>query len=83
MYPRKRRLDVTTARKSWRNMMDRCYRPQDAYYDRYGGRGIVVCDQWRGADGRQRFVADVGEPPTPQHTLERMDNDGNYEPGNV
>lgn len=65
---------------SWRNMNARCYgraRPDFAYY---GGRGITVCDRWR--ESFAAFLADMGLRPTPQHSLDRIDNHGNYEPGN-
>ena len=63
----------------WRAMLARCYLPKNKRYDRYGARGIVVCDRWR--NSFDAFLADMGEPP-PGLTLERRDNDGNYEPGN-
>ena len=46
----------------------------------YGGRGITFCDRWQSF---ANFYADMGPKPTPAHTIERIDNDGNYEPGNV
>jgi hypothetical protein len=68
------------------NMVSRCHKPDDAAYDRYGGRGIMVCDRWRlgefGETGFALFVQDMGERPTPAHTLERRDNDGPYVPAN-
>jgi hypothetical protein len=48
---------------------------------RYGGRGITVSPLW--VNDFQRFYEDVGPAPTPQHSIDRIDNDGNYEPGNV
>lgn len=51
-------------------------------YARYAGRGITVCDRWRGPDGLNNFVADMGERPSGEYSLDRIDNDGNYEPGN-
>ena len=67
---------------SWRAMRYRCeYRPHPFYLD-YGGRGIKVCERWRGAGGFARFLADVGERPAGM-TLDRIDVDGDYEPGNV
>jgi hypothetical protein len=47
----------------------------------YGGRGITVCDKW--LNSFEDFLADVGEKPSPRLTLDRINNDGNYEPGNV
>lgn len=66
----------------WQEMRNRCERPKHGHYDRYGGRGIKVCERWRGKGGFINFLADMGERP-PGMTLERINNDGNYEPGNV
>jgi hypothetical protein len=67
-------------------MLDRCHNPNSASYDRYGGRGIKVCDRWRfgegGLHGAQCFIADMGPRPSPKHSIERLNNDGHYEPGN-
>jgi hypothetical protein len=60
-------------------MFDRCINPKDAYYHRYGGRGIRICDRWRDF---QAFLADMGERPSPQHSLDRIDVNGHYEPAN-
>ncbi len=62
-----------------KQMIQRCYNPDNKNYIRYGARGITVCQRWR--DSYQNFVADVGERPAGL-TIERIDNDGNYEPGN-
>lgn len=59
-------------------MLARCGDPTNAAYKNYGGRGITVCDRWRDV---RNFVADMGERP-PGGTIERVDNDGNYEPSN-
>ena len=71
---------------SWRAMKSRCYRVTDVGYPDYGGRGITVCDRWLHGDGIKSgfecFVADMGLRPSPEHQNERIDNDGNYEPGN-
>ena len=62
-------------------MLDRCYLPSMENYSLYGGRGVSVCEKWRGKSGFERFYKDMG--PRPQGTtLDRKNNDGNYEPGN-
>ncbi|MEM3041553.1 MAG: hypothetical protein QXG97_05975 [Nitrososphaerota archaeon] len=68
----------------WNSMIRRCHVPTHAGYSRYGGRGISVCPEWRDPQtGFKAFLAYVGERPSPQHSLDRIDPDGNYEPGNV
>lgn len=66
---------------SWAAMLDRCRLASHKDYPRYGGRGITVCDRWLGSAGFWNFVADLGERPE-GHSLDRIDNDGNYEPDN-
>ena len=66
---------------AWCGMGSRTSNPNHTDYHRYGGRGIKVCDRWKGPDGFVNFVADMGERP-PKHTLDRIDNDGNYSPEN-
>ena len=63
---------------SWDNMIQRCTNPNRPEYPYYGGRGITVCDRWR---SYENFLADMGERPDGL-TLDRINNDGNYEPGN-
>lgn len=65
----------------WCSMIKRCENPNHHAYARYGGRGIAVCPQWR-ADFAA-FLRDVGHRPSPELSLDRIDNDGDYEPGNV
>lgn len=65
--------------RTWQGMIARCANPRSAYFSNYGGRGIKVCDRWlRSFDA---FIADMGPRPSGL-TIERIDNDGNYEPGN-
>lgn len=64
--------------RCWAGMIQRCTNPRSAIYYRYGGRGITVCIRWR--DFRN-FLADMGERPEGL-SIDRIDNDGNYEPGN-
>jgi len=64
---------------SWIAMKARCHDPKDKDYPRWGGRGIVVCEAWR--NSFVEFYKDMGERPK-DHTIDRIDNNGNYEPGN-
>lgn len=65
----------------WVSIKLRCYHKSHHAYPRYGGRGIVMCDRWRNSFAD--FLSDVGAPPSPEHTLDRINNDGNYELTNV
>lgn len=65
---------------TWRGMKRRCYLPSNDNFRLYGGRGITVCDSWRNSFAA--FVADMGPKPSPQHTVDRINPDGNYEPSN-
>lgn len=65
----------------WWHMIERCHNPNDHQYPEWGGRGITVCDQWR--ESFSNFFADVGHRPSRHHSLDRIDNDGNYELNNV
>jgi hypothetical protein len=64
----------------WQGMKTRCCNQNGRGYRDYGGRGIKVCQRW--LDSFPAFYEDMGPRPTPYHTIERNDNDGNYEPGN-
>lgn len=66
--------------RSWQSMKDRCLRPNNEGYKWYGGRGITVCDRW--LESFENFLADMGPKPSPQHTLDRKENNGNYDPDN-
>lgn len=74
------RTSRTPENVAWQNMKARCSRPSHPQYHNYGGRGISVCDQWMTFEG---FLADVGRRPGSGYSLERVDNDKGYEPGNV
>jgi hypothetical protein len=52
-------------------------------YPHYGGRGIKLCSQWCEEGGFEQFLSDVGRKPSPQHSLDRIDNNSGYQPGNV
>jgi len=72
---------VSREYRIWAGMKTRCTNPRQSHWELYGGRGITVCDRW--LSSFEAFLADVGRAPSPRHTLDRIDNDGNYEPGNV
>jgi len=69
---------ATRTYKAWQHMKDRCLNPNDGNYHYYGGRGITITPRWMDF---VNFLADMGEVPEGL-TLERINNDGNYEPGN-
>lgn len=64
---------------SWHSMRARCQYQTSINFERYGGRGVKVCDRWQ---KYENFLADMGRKPTPAHTLDRIDPDGHYEPTN-
>ena len=65
----------------WQAMKARCHRKSHKAWDNYGGRGISVCEEWR--QSFTSFIKCVGPRPSPEYSLDRIDNDRNYEPGNV
>ena len=64
----------------WRAMIDRCHYPSNQAYSRYGGRGILVCEEWR--HSFENFIEYMGLRPSDEHSIDRIDNDKGYEPGN-
>lgn len=68
-------------RRIWLGMKARCLNKKHKYFDVYGGRGITVCARW--INSFEAFLEDMGARPTIEHSIDRIDNDGNYEPMNV
>lgn len=64
----------------WYGMVQRCYNKTHIRYSRYGGRGISICERWK--NSFPNFFTDMGCRPSPDHQIERINNDGNYEPAN-
>lgn len=65
--------------KAWNSMLQRCENSKNPRYERYGGRGIRVCEQWHDFE---TFYADMGPRPFPNHSIDRINNDKGYEPDN-
>lgn len=65
---------------AWMNMKARCNNPEHSGYKNYGARGMTVCDRWQ--NSFKNFYEDMGEKPSPEHTLDRIDNDKGYSPDN-
>ena len=75
-----KRTAVPKEYQTWNRIKSRCYNPNVPEHPFYGGRGITMCDDWR--HDYSAFLADMGDAPTRKHSIERIDNDGPYEPGN-
>lgn len=75
---RKHGMKGTLTYRSWEALCYRCRGKKGAKYHRYGGRGITVCDRWQGADGFKNFYEDMGPRPSPDHSIDRIDNDKGY-----
>jgi hypothetical protein len=77
---RRHGMSKTKVYQAWLSMRRRCYEASNASFEDYGGRGIEVCERWRGSF--EAFFEDMGHPPDDSHSLDRIDSDGNYEPSN-
>lgn len=73
-------LTETAEYSTWTDIQSRCNNPNAKFYSNYGGRGIQVCARW--LESFENFLADMGPRPAGDYSIERNDNDGNYEPGN-
>jgi hypothetical protein len=73
-------MSATVEHRTWMSMRDRCRNPKAAHYDCYGGRGITVCERWINSFGN--FYEDMGPRPSSRHSIDRIDVNGHYEPGN-
>jgi hypothetical protein len=77
---RKHGLIYTSEYMAWRDMKSRCFNPKHKNYPGYGGRGITVCQRW--LESFENFYADMGLKPAKGYSIERKENNGNYEPSN-
>jgi hypothetical protein len=66
--------------KAWIAIKTRCYKVDGVDYKNYGARGIIVCDRW--LNSFENFIEDMGLKPSEKHSVDRINNDGNYEPAN-
>jgi hypothetical protein len=73
-------LRNTAEYRVWDSMKSRCYNPKNTYYEYYGGRGITICDRW--LKSFSAFYEDMGQKPSPKHSIDRINPNGNYEPEN-
>jgi hypothetical protein len=64
---------------AWKNMHQRCMNPSCREFKYYGARGITICERW---SIYENFLTDMGRRPSAKHSIDRINNDGNYEPGN-
>ena len=74
-------LSKTSEYSIWRSMLNRCHYPKYKEARYYSGRGITVCQRWR--ESFTAFLSDVGFRPSKRHSIDRIENDRGYEPGNV
>lgn len=78
-----RRVGMTPEYRAWTAMRRRCYDKNIIGFKYWGGRGIRVCRRWCGEKGFQNFFTDIGARPSARFSIDRIDNNGDYEPGNV
>jgi len=71
---------MTPEYRAWRHMKTRCYNAKAPFWRHYGGRGIIVCDRWK--NSFVNFFTDMGLRPSPKHSIDRIDNNGDYSPDN-
>lgn len=74
------RAHKTPEYETWERMRGRCLCETNPRFHYYGGRGITICARWM--ESFEEFLADMGPKPSPNHSIDRIDNDGDYEPGN-
>jgi hypothetical protein len=82
-HPNRRKADAVVRHPLywiWMDMKQRCDNPHNSRFHRYGGCGITVCDRWR--NDFRKFAEDMGQKPSPAHSIERINSEGNYEPAN-
>jgi hypothetical protein len=72
-------IGSTPEYQAWASARKRCFNPRDPSYPRYGGRGITMCERW---NSFEVFLEDMGARPGPGYSIDRINNDGNYEPSN-
>lgn len=77
-HGRSRSLEYFT----WIQMIQRCENPKSESFPRYGGRGISICPRWKGPNGFVNFISDMGKKPSRLHSIDRIDNEGDYKPTN-
>ena len=80
----RRDTPIWTEYRIYTNMKTRCYNPKNKFFNRYGGRGIIMCDRWleKNGEGFKNFLVDMGRRPSMELSIDRINNDGNYELSN-
>jgi len=73
-------MSHTKEHRAWAKIRERCHNPKDKNFNKYGAKGISVCQTWR--ESFEAFFEDMGPCPSPQHSIDRIENSGNYDLGN-